>query len=237
MSKGAILLVEDHRDLADTILFSLENAGYICDYAGDGVQALELATTQVFDVIVLDIMLPGIDGMGVCSRLRNDYGIDTPVLMLTARDELSDRLEGFERGSDDYLVKPFEMAELIARVAALVNRKRGKVAKYKITSGDLDIDLRTRTVTRAGTQIVLSPTGFKILRILVREAPSIVSRTALEQELWGDEIPDSDALRSHVYMLRKALDKPFESDGNTMIRTKKGIGFMIDLQDTRARKP
>ena len=233
MSIGTILLVEDHRDLADTILFSLESAGYICDYAGDGVQALELATTQVFDTIVLDIMLPGIDGMGVCSRLRNEYGIDTPILMLTARDEMSDKLEGFEKGADDYLGKPFEMAELIARVTALVNRKRGKTAKFKITAGDLDIDLRSRTVTTAGKQIDLSPTGFVILRILVREAPGIVSRAALEQELWGDEIPDSDALRSHVYMLRKALDKPFEGDENTIIKTRKGIGFTIDLQSPR----
>jgi DNA-binding response OmpR family regulator len=233
MSIGTILLVEDHRDLADTILFTLENAGYICDYAGDGVQALELATTQVFDAIVLDIMLPGIDGMGVCSRLRNEYGIDTPVLMLTARDEMSDKLEGFEKGADDYLGKPFEMAELIARVTALVNRKRGKTAKSNITAGDLNINLRSRTVTRAGKQVELSPTGFEILRILVREAPGVVSRAAIEQELWGDEIPDSDALRSHVYMLRKALDKPFESDGNTLIKTKKGIGFSIDLQSPR----
>ena len=230
MSIGTILLVEDDRDLADTILFSLESAGYICDYAGDGIQAIELATTQVFDAIVLDIMLPGIDGMGVCSRLRNEYGVDTPILMLTARDDISDKLEGFERGSDDYLGKPFEMAELIARVTALVNRKRGKTAKQRITSGDLEIDLRSQSVSLAGKKIDLSPTGFEILRILVREAPGVVSRAALEQELWGDEIPDSDALRSHVYMLRKALDKPIESDGKSIIKTRKGVGFMIDLQ-------
>ena len=228
MSKGLILLVEDHRDLAETIAVSLEAEGYVVDYASDGPQAVELAAGQPFDVIVLDIMLPGIDGLEVCQILREKHGMDTPVLMLTARDEMEDKLEGFNRGADDYLVKPFEMAELLVRIAALVNRKRGKVGTANIRKGDLEIDVRSRRVTRQGEEILLSPTGYEILRILLRESPNVVTRDELEKELWGEEIPDSDALRSHVYMLRKSLDKPFENKSENLIQTVKGVGLKIN---------
>ena len=227
--KGSVLLVEDHRDLAETISTALESAGFTMDYAADGPQALRLATEHVFDCIVLDLMLPGIDGLTVCRRLRNDHGIDTPVLMLTARDRIEDKLSGFEYGADDYLVKPFVIEELKARVNALVSRKRGETASTRIIAGDLMVDTRTREVTRRGRPLDLSPTGFRILRILLREAPAVVSREAIEHELWGDEIPDSDALRSHVYILRKALDKPFGPEEGTMIRTVKGVGFRLEL--------
>ena len=227
MSKGLILLVEDHRDLAETVIVSLEAEGYVVDYAYDGIQGLELATQSVFDAIVLDIMLPGLDGYEVCRQLRERFGIDTPILMLTAKDEMADKLEGFERGADDYLVKPFEIRELLARVNALVNRKRGKVGAARIVREDLELDTRNRTVYRQGQEINLSPMGFEILRILLRESPNVVTRETLEQELWGDDLPDSDALRSHVYMLRKALDKPFEGESKAIISTVKGVGLKI----------
>ncbi|MDE0713758.1 MAG: response regulator transcription factor [Gammaproteobacteria bacterium] len=227
--KGSVLLVEDHRDLAETISMALESAGFTMDYAADGPEALRLATENMFDCIVLDLMLPGIDGLAVCRRLRNDHGIDTPVLMLTARDRIEDKLTGFEHGADDYLVKPFVIEELTARVNALVSRKRGETASTRIIAGDLMVDTRTREVTRRGRPLDLSPTGFRILRILLREAPAVVSRETIEHELWGEDAPDSDALRSHVYILRKALDKPFEPDDATMIRTVKGVGFRLDL--------
>ncbi len=227
--KGSVLLVEDHRDLAETISMALESAGFTMDYAADGPEALRLATENMFDCIVLDLMLPGIDGLAVCRRLRNDHGIDTPVLMLTARDRIEDKLTGFEHGADDYLVKPFVIEELKARVNALVSRKRGETASTRIIAGDLMVDTRTREVTRRGRPLDLSPTGFRILRILLREAPAVVSREVIEHELWGEDAPDSDALRSHVYILRKALDKPFEPDDATMIRTVKGVGFRLDL--------
>ncbi|MXX15763.1 MAG: response regulator transcription factor [Gammaproteobacteria bacterium] len=227
--KGSVLLVEDHRDLAETISMALESAGFTMDYAADGPEALRLATENMFDCIVLDLMLPGIDGLAVCRRLRNDHGIDTPVLMLTARDRIEDKLTGFEHGADDYLVKPFVIEELKARVNALVSRKRGETASIRIIAGDLMVDTRTREVTRRGRPLDLSPTGFRILRILLREAPAVVSRETIEHELWGEDAPDSDALRSHVYILRKALDKPFEPDDATMIRTVKGVGFRLDL--------
>ncbi|MXY66516.1 MAG: response regulator transcription factor [Gammaproteobacteria bacterium] len=227
--KGSVLLVEDHRDLAETISMALESAGFTMDYAADGPEALRLATENMFDCIVLDLMLPGIDGLAVCRRLRNDHGIDTPVLMLTARDRIENKLTGFEHGADDYLVKPFVIEELKARVNALVSRKRGETASTRIIAGDLMVDTRTREVTRRGRPLDLSPTGFRILRILLREAPAVVSRETIEHELWGEDAPDSDALRSHVYILRKALDKPFEPDDATMIRTVKGVGFRLDL--------
>lgn len=226
--KGTILLVEDHRDLAETISMALEENGFVVDYASDGLQALQLATTSVFDTIILDVMLPGLDGYTVCQRLRKDFSIDTPILMLTARDQIEDKLEGFEHGADDYLVKPFNMAELQARVTALVNRKRGNIASTTIALGDLSLDTRTRQVTRAGETIILSPTGFRILRILLRESPGVVSREELENELWGDNVPDSDALRSHVYMLRKAVDRPFEEQNGALIKTVKGVGIKIE---------
>ena len=207
---------------------SLEASGYLIDYAADGLQALQLATTQIFDCIILDVMLPGIDGFTVCERLRSEYGIDTPILMLTARDQISDKLEGFEVGADDYLVKPFVMAELQARVAALVNRKRGDIGSSSLVVGNLVLDSKTRQVTRNGSEIELSPTGFRILKVLMREAPAVVSREALESELWGDDVPDSDALRSHIYILRKAIDRPFEEKYGTLIKTIKGVGLKIE---------
>ena len=222
---GKLLLVEDHNDLANTVIQSLESAGFTMDYAANGPQGLQLATTEVFDTIILDIMLPGIDGLEICEKLRNEYGIDTPVLMLTARDELGDKLAGFEHGADDYLVKPFQMAELVARVTSLVKRKRGSVGSPVREIRDLLIDTSTMTVRRAGKKITLSPIAFNILNILMRESPSIVSRESIENELWGEEPPDSDALRSHIYTLRKAVDRPFDSE---MIKTIKGVGLKID---------
>ena len=222
--QGKILLVEDHRDLADTVIQALESVGYALDYAGDGDLAIQLATSEVFDAIILDIMLPGKDGFEICSILRNDHGIDTPVLMLTARDELDDKLTGFDRGADDYLVKPFQMAELIARVSSLVKRNRGDVGSPVRTIGDLELDTGTKSVRRNNQEITLSPIAFNILNILMRESPAVVSREALEQELWGEDPPDSDALRSHVYTLRKAVDKPFDTD---YITTVKGVGLKV----------
>ena len=226
--QGHLLVVEDHHDLAETVILALESKSFTVDYAADGDQGLELATTQVFDCIILDIMLPGMDGLTLCNRLRNEFGNDTPVLMLTARDELDDKLSGFEQGADDYLVKPFQMAELIARVTSLVKRKRGDVGAPVWEIEDLVLDTHAMTVSRNDQKLNLSPTAFNILKILMRESPRVVPREALEQELWGDEPPDSDALRSHVYTLRKSVDKPF---GRELIKTVKGVGLKITSGD------
>jgi DNA-binding response OmpR family regulator len=224
--KGNILLVEDHQELAGTVGDFLEARGYTVDYAADGLLALHLAATQPFDAIVLDLMLPGVDGITVCKRLRKDAQLTTPILMLTARDQLDDKLAGFDVGADDYLVKPFDLPELVARIEALMRRGRGLTSTY--SAGDLTIDLDTMQVHRAGVEIKLSRTLFDILRILLRESPKVVPREIIERELWGDDLPDSDTLRSHLYNLRRAVDKPFDFP---MIETLAGRGYRIRTRD------
>jgi len=220
--KGSILLVEDHPELAATVGDYLEAKGYTVDYASDGVMAVHLAVTQPFDAIVLDVMLPGLDGIKVCQRLRREAQLTTPIIMLTARDQLDDKLAGFEVGADDYLVKPFDMPELVARVEAIIRRGRGIASVYTVE--DLTMNLETMEVRRGGREIKLSRTMFDILRILLRESPKVVPRETLERELWGDDLPDSDTLRSHLYNLRRAVDKPFD---HPLVETLAGRGYRI----------
>lgn len=219
-----ILLIEDHRLLAETIIDYLSSEAIEVDYAATGLHGLALATQNPYDALILDINLPDIDGFSVCQRLRQQYNLDLPILMLTARDALADRLQGFAQGTDDYLVKPFANQELVARLQALVKRNRGQVVHKRISLGDLTLDTRTQQVWRAGQEVIVSPTSFKILRILIREAPAIVSRETLQNEVWGLDIPDTDALRSHLYNLRKALNQPNQPE---LIHTLKGVGFKL----------
>lgn len=225
--QGNILLVEDHPDLAETVGDYLEAKGYSVDYAQDGLLAMHLAVTESFDAIILDIMLPGLDGLEVCRRLRKDAQLTTPILMLTARDQLEDKLQGFDVGADDYLVKPFELPELVARIEALIRRDRGLASTYSV--GDLTMNLDTMEVFRDSTEIKLSRTLFDILRILLRESPKVVPRDAIERELWGDDLPDSDTLRSHLYNLRRAVDRPFDTP---LIETLAGRGYRIRASKT-----
>ena len=226
-ANATILLVEDHDDLAATIGAFLEDSGFAMDYAADGSIALNLLEDNHYDLIILDLMLPKVDGMKVCKKLR-DRGDSTPILMLTARDQLEDKLEGFESGADDYLVKPFDMEELSARVNALIRRARGEVSDGAIRIGDLVFDPRTMRVERDNKRLNLSPTSIRILRILMRESPRLVSREQLENELWGDMLPDSDTLRSHMYNLRKSIDRPFETK---LLHTVQGMGFKLAHPD------
>ncbi len=207
---GLILLVEDNRGIAEMVGEFLERRGFSVDYASDGVTGLHLAVTNSYDVIVLDLMLPGMDGLDVCRKLRHDAKRPTPVLMLTARDTLDDKLVGLEAGADDYLVKPFEIRELEARVRALIRRDRRQVSTEVLRVADLVLDTATLRATRAGRDLVLSPIGIRLLTILMRESPRVVSRRDIEREVWGDLLPDSDTLRSHLYNLRKVIDKPFD---------------------------
>ena len=205
-----VLLVEDHRDIAESIVDFLEPRGFTVDYAADGLGGLHLAVTQNYDVIVLDVGLPGADGLVVCRKLREEARRDTPILMLTARDTLEDKITGLEAGADDYLVKPFEIRELEARIRTLVRRHRGATALETYRVGDLSVDLATLQVTRAGHALVVTPIGFRLLTALMRASPRVVSRAELEREVWGELPPDSDALRSHLYNLRKIVDRPFD---------------------------
>lgn len=224
--KGSILLVEDHQELAGTVGDFLEAQNYAVDFAADGLLAMHLAVTQHFDAIILDVMLPGLDGLSVCKRLRKDAQLTTPIIMLTARDQLDDKLSGFDVGADDYLVKPFDLPELVARVEALIRRGKGISSGY--SAGELSMNLDTMEVRRGDTDIKLSRTLFDILKILLREAPKVVPRETIERELWGDDLPDSDTLRSHLYNLRRAVDKPFD---HPMIETLAGRGYRIRIRD------
>lgn len=226
--KGNILLVEDHQELAGTVGDFLEAHNYAVDFAADGLLAMHLAVTQPFDAIVLDVMLPGLDGISVCKRLRKDAQLTTPILMLTARDQLEDKLQGFDVGADDYLVKPFDLPELVARIEALIRRGRGISSVFSV--GEVTMNLDTMEVHRGGTEIKLSRTLFDILKILMREAPKVVPRETIERELWGDDLPDSDTLRSHLYNLRRAVDKPFDFP---MIETLAGRGYRIRAKDSQ----
>ena len=224
VSNATVLLVEDHKQLAETVMDFLSSVGFAMDYAADGLSGLHLASTNKYDAIVLDIMLPGMDGMALCETLRQDKAIATPIIMLTARDQLDDKLDGFQRGADDYLVKPFDLPELAARLVALIRRQRGELSPGQLQVGDLVLDPATLSVTRQNKMIQLSPTGFRILKVLMRESPKLVTREMLEQELWGDMMPDSDSLRSHLYKLRQAIDKPFEQ---ALLHTVPGQGFKL----------
>jgi DNA-binding response OmpR family regulator len=223
-----ILIVEDNIDIAENISDYLELQGHVMDFAMDGISGLHLALTQDYDAIILDIMLPGMDGLTFCKKLREDGEKETPLLMLTARDTLSDKLKGFEAGADDYLIKPFEMKELSARIGALV--RRSAHAKEKLLRvGNLEIDLGKMHVQRAGHSIELNRACLKILAILMKASPNVVSRKEIEHALWSDMPPDSDALRSHIYTLRKAIDKPFKRH---LIQTVHGIGYkLVDPDD------
>ena len=219
-----ILLVEDHQDLAITVGEYLEAQKFKVDYAATGPMALTLAAEENYDVIVLDINLPGIDGLEVCRQLRTDARKPTPVIMLTARDQLEDKVAGFKVGADDYLVKPFELQELAVRIEALIRRESGAISDGVYEVGSLKLDIQREIAIRDGKRLKLSPRSFDILHVLMRRSPNVVSRRDLEKEIWGDEPPDSDALRSHVYNLRRVVDKPFDVP---LIETLAGKGFAI----------
>jgi DNA-binding response OmpR family regulator len=218
-----VLIIEDNPDIAANLGDYLEDHGHTVDFAGDGITGLHLAVVNDFDSIVLDLALPGMDGLDVCRKLRSEAGKDTPVLMLTARDRLEDKLAGFETGADDYLVKPFELQEVEARLNVLAGRGRRRNTR-ELKVGDLKYNLDTLNVSRGDEDIYLNPIGLKLLHCLMEASPNVVSRAELEMEVWGEEMPDSDSLRVHIHSLRGAIDKPF---GSNLIQTRHGIGYRL----------
>jgi DNA-binding response OmpR family regulator len=218
-----ILVIEDNHDILSNIVEYLELKGYVVDSAQNGLGGLHLATTEYFDLIVLDIMLPGIDGLQICKRLREDALIDTPIIMLTARDAINDVLMGLNSGADDYLVKPFDLSELTARIEAILRRSKG-TRKHRLKVADLIYDLDTLEVTRQGKPLKLNPIGLKMLALLMQKYPAVVRRKVLEDAVWGEDRPDSDSLRSHIHQLRQIVDKPFDAH---LIQTVHGIGFKL----------
>ena len=222
-----ILVIEDNSDIAANLGDFLEDRGHTVDFAADGVTGLHLAVVNDFDAVVLDLNLPGMDGIEVCRKLRTEARKQTPVLMLTARDALEQKLAGFDSGADDYLVKPFALQEVEARLAVLARRGKGASPRVLKVS-DLEFNLDTLEVQRGGKSVALNPTALKILGCLMEASPAVVTRQELETRVWGEELPDSDSLRVHIHGLRAAVDKPF---GRPLIQTRHGIGYRIaDLE-------
>jgi DNA-binding response OmpR family regulator len=222
-----ILVIEDQTDILQNIADFLTMKGYVVDCAHDGLGGMHLAVTQPFDLIILDIMLPGMDGYTLCRKLREDAQVFTPVIMLTARDSVDDKLTGFKAGADDYLVKPFALPELLARIEAVLRRSQAGIG-HRLQVGDLVFDLNTLDVSRQGKPLKLNPIGLKLLEKLMKSSPNVVRRESLQDILWGDELPDSDSLRSHIHLLRQTVDKPFETN---LIHTVHGIGYCLKVSD------
>ncbi|ERB67331.1 response regulator transcription factor [Vibrio coralliilyticus OCN008] len=219
-----ILLVEDNREVAGILFDYFESMGMELDYADNGELGLQLALSENFDLILLDLMLPRMDGLTVCNKLR-EAGNNTPVLMLTALDNREDMLKGFEHGADDYLTKPFDLEILEARMHALVKRYRGQVANTVLNFGSLKIDQKTRQAFREGKLLALNPTTYTILEALCHKAPEILTRQEISEKLWQEKEPNNDVLRSHIYQLRNQLDKPF---AQPMLTTLPKIGFRLE---------
>lgn len=228
MRSNNVLIVEDHTALAETIADHLEMAEFTVDFAADGITGLHLAVTNPYDAIILDVMLPGMDGFAICEKIRKEAKSDVPIIMLTARDQIADKLKGFNNGADDYLAKPFNPDELVARLQSMIRRHRGEFDSKALVVGDLVFDLGTMEVTREKQKLKVSPTGLQILKILMKKTPEIVTKDQLAQQLWGDLIPDSDVLRSHLYILRKTIDKPFDTQ---LLHTIPGVGLKISASE------
>lgn len=219
-----VLIVEDNPDIIANLYGFLEPLGYTLDVARTGVAGIARATNARHDAIVLDLSLPGLDGLEVCRRLRKEHRLAIPILMLTARDTVQDKVTGFDAGADDYLVKPYSLPELDARLKALVRRSRHEHVEYVLEFGELRLDTSTGKVSRAGRALALTPTEYKIIAALMKEAPRLLTREALERAVWDDDPPDSDALRTHIHALRQVLDKSF---GYQMLITLPGTGYRL----------
>ena len=219
-----ILAVEDNKDILSNLHDYLTLKGYVVDCADNGLTALHLISSQSYDLIILDIMLPGVDGLSICQSLRKDAHLDTPVIMLTARDQIEDKLQGFQSGADDYLVKPFDLSELLVRIEAILRRTQKNSQLHQLKVAELEFNLDTISVTRAGKSIHLKPAALKLLKKLMQESPNVVKKEILENILWGEDLPDRDNLKAHIYLLRNKIDKPYK---NKMLKTIHGIGYQL----------
>jgi DNA-binding response OmpR family regulator len=221
-----LLVIEDNRQLVANLFDYFESRGHVLDVAPDGVTGLHLAVSQLYDALILDWMLPRMEGPEVLRRLRADHGSEVPVIMLTARDELPDKIAGFRAGADDYLTKPFALPELEVRLEALMVRAKGRNPRKVLEVADLKLDLATLEAHRDGKALHLYPACRKLLEVLMRASPGAVTRQQLEFALWGDELPDGDLLRSHVYELRRSVDGPFQQK---LIHTLPRVGYRLGV--------
>jgi DNA-binding response OmpR family regulator len=221
-----VLIVEDDRDLARNLLDFLQLQGYVTDYAADAYSAIHLLGANDYDLLVLDLMLPGEDGLSLCRRVRTELRSPIPIVMLTAKDEVDTKVSAFDIGADDYVVKPAALREIEARIRALIRRAGREADNAVLEVGDLRLDTGTMRVTRAGQAIALPPVPLKILSLLMRRSPNVVHRAALQREIWGDEPGDGHALIVHMHTLRNAVDKPFDRQ---LVHTVRGFGYRVAL--------
>ncbi len=228
----SVLLVEDQLNIARNISDYMEAKGHVFDFANQGQQGLDLALENHYDVVILDLNLPIMDGLEVCQKLREKSSRHIAILMLTARDSIEDKVSGFTVGADDYLTKPFSLQELEVRCMAL-SRRYLVQTNDTLTIGPLSLDRKRKQAKRNDQLLDLHTMGFRILTILAEEYPQVVSRSALSQKLWGDEPTESDAMRSHIYQLRGVLDKPFDYP---LLKTVHGVGFTLDVKDEKEAK-
>jgi DNA-binding response OmpR family regulator len=219
-----LLVIEDHAGLAKNLFDYFGRQGHTLDWAADGINGLHLAVTQKFDAIILDLSLPGIDGLELCRKLREEANQATPIIMLTARDTVDDRIKGLDIGADDYLVKPFDLKELDSRIHALTRRAQKQWRSKTLIVGDLSFDTLTLEVKRAGKILKLPPIPLKLLKFLMLHTDRVVSAAELEQEVWGEDIPQTSALRTHLHTLRQNIDKPF---GSQLLKTLPGMGYRL----------
>jgi DNA-binding response OmpR family regulator len=223
-----ILIIEDDATIAANLYDFLEAHGHAVDAAADGVTGLHLAISQTFDAIVLDLGLPGMDGLTLARKLREEAQLDTPVLILSARDTLDDKLEGFSRGADDYLVKPFSLKEVEARLISMNRRSIGRISPRLLETGTLSLDPKTMAVRFAGNEVKLPPKCLRILELLIREPGRVISRDEIERLVWGESQETSDTLRSHLHTLRRALTA---AGGYDPVETLHGIGYRLRAKD------
>jgi two-component system OmpR family response regulator len=219
-----ILVVEDDRDAASWLIKGLTEAGHVADHAADGENALSMAREKLHDILIVDRMLPKLDGITLIRRLREE-GIRAPVLILSALGDVDEKVKGLRAGSDDYLAKPYSFAELLARVEGLARRSSAEPQQTKLTVLDLEMNLLARTVTRAGKPIVLQPREFKLLEYLMRNAGHVVTRTMLLENVWDYHFdPQTNVIDVHISRLRTKIDKGFPEP---MLQTVRGAGYMI----------
>ncbi|WP_225918058.1 response regulator transcription factor [Neiella holothuriorum] len=222
-----VLLIEDNTTIATQIVEFLGAHQWQVDYAQNGQQGAALALAEIFDVILLDLNLPDIDGLQVCQMIKQQAQVTPPILMLTARDSFEDKSAGFHQGADDYLTKPVDLRELVLRCQALARRSNLHQSQI-IQVGPLQLDLSAQTAQRDGQSLTLTSIGFQLLTLLAQSYPQPVSRTLITHKLWGESPPDSDSLKSHIYSLRQALDKPFP---HAMLKTVMNLGYRLDINN------
>ena len=224
-----VLLVEDDEKIASFIVKGLKAEGFAVDHADNGEDGLHWALTEPYDAAVVDIMLPRMDGLTLIENMRAQK-VKTPVIILSAKDSVDDRVRGLQTGGDDYLTKPFSFSELLARVQALIRRSSDQAEPTKLVAGEIEMDLIKREVVRAGEKIDLQPLEFSLLEYLMRNAGRVVSKTMIMEHVWDYYFdPQTNVVESRIYKLRDKIDKPFST---RMIHTVRGVGYVLKTEDS-----